>query len=259
MSGETPRHGHIDSYRYVFLLTYGRSGSTLLNRVLNAIPGYLIRGENQNALFALHRYLASLHSARFDFIRRDQGPDHPWYGANGIRYKRIEAECLTGFVRHVLRPEADSAVLGFKEIRHTSWDMPDAEFAGYVAFLLERFPGARIIFNSRNWQDVARSDWWANVPPERVRELVGSADARFHSACAAWPGRTLALRYEGFSADAEGFRPLFDFLGAEFDPDRLRPILKKRLTHTTDRAKTGPAPSPPGTAPRAAARKAQPQ
>ncbi|MEM9049485.1 MAG: sulfotransferase [Pseudomonadota bacterium] len=231
MSAPAPRHGHIASYSYVFLLTYGRSGSTVLNRVMNAIPGYLLRGENQNALFELHRYLAALRSARFDFIRRDHGPEHPWFGANAIKVKRLEAECLTGFVRHALRPEADSTVLGFKEIRHTRWDMSDDAFQAYVGFLLEHFPGAKIVFNSRNWQDVARSGWWARTPPERVRDLIANADARFAQACATWPDRTLALRYESYAGQPEALRPLFGFLGASYDPGRVAPIMAKRLNH----------------------------
>ena len=37
---EAPRN----DLSYVFICTYGRSGSTLLQGVLNSIPGYLIRG-----------------------------------------------------------------------------------------------------------------------------------------------------------------------------------------------------------------------
>ena len=41
---------------YVFVMTYGRSGSTLLMGLLNTIPGYLIRGENDDALRFLHDF-----------------------------------------------------------------------------------------------------------------------------------------------------------------------------------------------------------
>lgn len=34
----------------VLIITYGRSGSTLLQGILNSIPGYLIRGENENLM-----------------------------------------------------------------------------------------------------------------------------------------------------------------------------------------------------------------
>jgi len=32
--------------RYVFVVTYGRSGSTLMQGLLNALPGVLVRGES---------------------------------------------------------------------------------------------------------------------------------------------------------------------------------------------------------------------
>ncbi len=41
-------------------MTYGRSGSTLVQGILDSIPGYLIRGENRDALphlFAYHQTL----------------------------------------------------------------------------------------------------------------------------------------------------------------------------------------------------------
>ena len=41
---------------YLFVLTYGRSGSTLLQGILNSIPGYLVRGENRQILFHLHEF-----------------------------------------------------------------------------------------------------------------------------------------------------------------------------------------------------------
>ena len=52
---------------YVFVMTYGRSGSTLLMGLLNTIPGYLIRGENDDALrflFDFHRTCVGRSTAR---------------------------------------------------------------------------------------------------------------------------------------------------------------------------------------------------
>lgn len=41
---------------YLFVVTYGRSGSTLVQGLLNSIPGYLIRGENRGVLYRLYQY-----------------------------------------------------------------------------------------------------------------------------------------------------------------------------------------------------------
>jgi hypothetical protein len=43
------------SFRLSFVVTYGRSGSTLLQGLLNSIPRYCIRGENYNAMFYMFR------------------------------------------------------------------------------------------------------------------------------------------------------------------------------------------------------------
>jgi len=34
----------------LFIVTYGRSGSTLLQNMINALPGHILRGENANLL-----------------------------------------------------------------------------------------------------------------------------------------------------------------------------------------------------------------
>ena len=47
-----------ERHRYVFVVTYGRSGSTLVQGLLNAFPRVLVRGENDLYLLDLYRALA---------------------------------------------------------------------------------------------------------------------------------------------------------------------------------------------------------
>ncbi len=49
----------------IFIVCYGRSGSTLLTRVINTIPGACIRGENANALMHLFRVYEAAHRMRY--------------------------------------------------------------------------------------------------------------------------------------------------------------------------------------------------
>jgi len=55
----------------VLIITYDRSGSTLLQGILNSIDGCLIRGENNG--FCLHLFLAQQHPERHS--------NGVWYGA----------------------------------------------------------------------------------------------------------------------------------------------------------------------------------
>ena len=85
--------------RHVFVMTYGRSGSTLLMGILNSIPGWLLRGENRHAMRHLYDFHRSglTERARVDPARASQ-PTHPWFG--------IEAFPEAASLQHIrsLRP-----------------------------------------------------------------------------------------------------------------------------------------------------------
>ena len=116
----------LDCYRYVFVVSYGRSGSTLLQSAINSTPGTQLRGENCNILYSLYRAVASaeltiLGRARHPEPRR---PDHPWFGFNEIVAERFESTLLNAFVRDVLVPDPATKVTGFKEILYTAQSIP---------------------------------------------------------------------------------------------------------------------------------------
>src|SRR5262245_42168913 len=70
-----------DDLSYVFVMTYGRSGSTLLMGLLNTLPGYLIRGENDDAmkfLYDFHRTCVA--RSTFWPIERMRKRSNPFFG-----------------------------------------------------------------------------------------------------------------------------------------------------------------------------------
>jgi len=144
---------------YVFIITYGRSGSTLLQNVLNAIPGYCIRGENNNALFHMARAWDAV--AHCEAIQGEKGPtgrSHPWFGAELLDADVLGRGLAETFVRDVLQPEPGARVSGFKEIR---FHLTGAHVDSYLDFILRFFPKARFVFNTRSHDGVAKSGWWA--------------------------------------------------------------------------------------------------
>ena len=147
-------------FPFVFIVTFGRSGSTLLQGLLNAIDGYCIRGENHGALFFVHKAIAEIgHAAT---VWKDTNtPAHAMYGAYLYRAEEFEKACLNAFFENVLNVPADARCCGFKEIRHTMGEMSDEEFHAYMDFLERSFPGAAFIFNVRSIENTARSSWWS--------------------------------------------------------------------------------------------------
>ena len=204
---------------YVFVMTYGRSGSTLLMGILNSIPGWLLRGENRHAM----RHLYDFHRSglrerdRVDPGRASQ-PTHPWFGIEGfpeatsLQHVRALAEAT------LLRPEADTRVSGFKEIRWYDEDLPD-----YLDFLRQVFPGARFVLNTRNLADVAASNYWTHKedPLGQVRAI----EQKMLAAAEGLGDAVHRVHYDDYVADHDVLRGLFEWLGETYDQNRVEAVL----------------------------------
>lgn len=219
--------------RYVFVVTYGRSGSTLLQHVLNRMPAYCIRGENANVLpyFAQAGALVQK-SEPMGGIRwtgEITGPGHPWYGAERIDPLHFRRAMADLFVRDILTPPVGSRVLGFKEIRyHTVGGDKLLPFH----YMREIFPDARFIINTRSHTATAQSGWWKSIPFETVQRELAEAEAFFERIASTFPRVTLKLHYDDYVARPEEFKRLFDFLGEPYDWSIVERSLGERLTHT---------------------------
>ena len=211
------QHGHL------FVVTYGRSGSTLLLGVLNSIPGYLIRGENDGAVYHLHQFHSACVGKKRRLRKRFELPldsTNPHFGLDEFP-TRVSLRMLRRLVTTtVLRPADDTRVTGFKEIRWYQEDLP-----AYVAFLRELFPDARFVVNTRDHEAVLKSGWWPDKPQDGrlermeaaildVAESLGDAAYRVH--------------FDDYTSDPTVLRGLFDWLGEDFDETRVRAVLGVR-------------------------------
>lgn len=217
--------GVVGEFEYVFVVSYGRSGSTLLMGLLNALPGYRIRGENYNTLYRLYQADAAVTKARDKFSGSDHLlPQSSWYGAPRMREHAYRAALVGAFVENVLRPEPGDRVIGFKEIRYTPLHMTD--LAEYLAFLGAAFPGCRIVINHRDPAAVARSAWWPNV--RDAEQKVRAADERLLAIPA--DDRHFHFFYDAIDDGLDNIRELHRFLGEEFDEAAVRAVLGTRFS-----------------------------
>lgn len=208
-------------YDYVFVMAYGRSGSTLLQAILNSTPHVLIRGENRGLPYYLHQFHQSaVKDAAWagDAARRKV---NPFFGIRDYPADLALTRIRELLLDTVLRPAPGSRVVGFKEIRWYQEDLP-----GYLDFMRSVFPGARFIVNTRRLEDVARSSWWADRDDayERLQDIEqrmlaaadGLGDAAFH------------LRYDDYVDDPSRLEDLFAWLGLDFDEARVRSVMERQ-------------------------------
>ena len=214
----------IARFTRLFIVTYGRSGSTLLQGLVNALPGYRIQGENGgflSGLQAAHAALADAHDHLTD-PAKDTSVS-PWFGASRYEPRFLTTEFRAFAERMLFGPSPDEEagpdvrapdprVLGFKEIRYSELE-PD-RLEELLAFLRALWPGAALIFNSRALSDVVTSGWWRNQPPETVRARLTRFDTFAAAYVAENPAHAIHLSYDRLvETDRREVDRLMDFLG----------------------------------------------
>ncbi len=230
---------------YVFVVTYGRSGSTLTQSLLNAIPGYVIRGENGNLThhFAQAIRLVTDHEMyrwrredlpkprpeRRPYLRPILGkPYDPWAGVEKVDPDDFTLSLMDLFVRQVLRPPRRCRVSGFKEIRFHE-DPPF--FRPHLDVLRTVFPKARFIFQRRRHEAVAASGWWKQQPRDEVLKQLRTADKLFETYAESHPDCCTIIDYEGLLEGYDYIRTLYEFLGEEADAESIGAVMSRLLKH----------------------------
>jgi hypothetical protein len=212
----------------IFIVTYGRTGSTLLQSLVSTIPGCVIRGENHNVMEPILGAASRARKTRGTWGKAEQPLSHPWYGADAIRPVVFANTLVDAFVDHVLCPPRDARWIGFKEIRYNGFD---ERFGAAIDFMRAHFKNAHFIFNTRRKEDVAKSAWWAKWEYEDVETLIDNMDRRFAEYHAAHPDYTTMTSYESFSTDPQALAPLFGKLGEALDEAKIKTVLGQKLTH----------------------------
>lgn len=214
--------------RFAFIVTYARSGSTLLQKIISCAPGSHFTGENNDALAGL---FASYQAARA--TRADQGATKraktgdPWKGAHLIEPDRYNAALVASFIEHIIRPPARARLIGFKEVRYFDHE---ADLEDYLDYMRLSFPPSTLIFNKRRPIDVAKSAWWRDHPADIATE-VDRFDARVAAYAARYPNSCITVDYDTYSRDPTALTPLFDLLEIAIPEHVVRTVLSEKLNH----------------------------
>jgi len=218
----------MSKFKFVFIVTYGRSGSTLVQNILNSIDGYLIRGENNNVLFDLYKSYQKVVFAKQRFGQEFLEKESPWYGADLLGPEKYGRKMIHLFVNEILNPTDDYKVLGFKEIRY--FEHPK-EFDNFLNFMRHFFYPAAFIFNKRDPNEVKNSGWWKQQEPDKVVKLISEYDLMMDNYAKKFPDNTYIVKYNEYTKNPESLRGLYEFLGEKFDLNKIKKVLSKKLTH----------------------------
>ena len=220
--------------RFVFVVTYGRSGSTLTQGMLNALPRTLVRGENDLYLVPLYRAYAGL--GRFRERFGGPGAIAPSSAFYGLR--EVDLDGFAATIRDLVQaqllggvPLADVDRLGFKEVLWHRLRRP--EWEDFFGFLDRTFGDPLYVLNQRDVEMASTSGFWRKKKPgvalrqiNRVRRLQAFLrESR--------PDRTFDTRFEAMTSDdhdvaAAQLRGLAEFVTGSCDDALLESMLALR-------------------------------
>jgi hypothetical protein len=226
----------VPTYRYVFVVTYGRSGSTLVQGLLDTLPRTLVRGENNFYVHSLYRAWAQVRFFQEKHLKHNpQATKSPFYGLHEIDPSTFVTTSRALVTEHLLgsvSPE-EVDVLGFKEVL---WHrVRPEETRGFFTFLDRTFPGCLYVLNTRDLQQVAGSGFWQGRDPSHVTEALRRVEEIQQFLRKTRPRRTLDVRYELLTSDDRKvsdvqLRGLAEFVHGSCDDALLADLYTTRAT-----------------------------
>lgn len=219
---------------YVFVVTYGRSGSTLVQGMLNTMPRTLVRGEN--GFYVQHLFRAWQAADR---VRRDRKgpsarkPSNAFFGINALTRGRFVRSAHRLVVGALLGSEDESGYdrLGFKEV---DWhQLAPEETEPFFAWLDDVCPGAKYVLNTRDVEQVMGSGFWQRRDADEAAAAIQRVIEIQDHLRATRPDRVHETRYEVITGDDTAasdaaMRALAEFVVGSCD-DALLAELRGRL------------------------------
>ena len=228
--------------QHLIVIAIGRSGSTLLNGVLNSCSSVLMRGENQ--LFLNHLTQAYLGVKRSVALDTSGKPTGPHFGAsefNLYEWLRVQ-ESATNALLLGSKDRSALKILGFKEIRYI--ELSSDELVDNLCFLEALFPGYKIIYHHRNFNQIANSEWWREFEESGlVSKFREFEEFTLSYLTSNFSDRFLVTNFEVLLEDpTDTINQLTNFLGVDFNIDHVLQVLSEKHSY-----KSGTVPQLRGT------------
>ena len=165
--------------KIVLICATGRSGSTTMQRIINAIPNSNICGENFGAINSLLEFYRRIKKSsstnipgRFrpasykEIIQQNIKP--AWY--NSYNYQQM-VQLIKIAIINMFKDKPETNVWGFKEIRY------DAGNIEYIKDFKELFPQTKVIIQIReNVEEQSKSGWFKKDKTKSTHFLTKTND-----------------------------------------------------------------------------------
>ena len=225
--------------RYAIVLSYPRTGSTVIQSLLNTVDGYCVRGEYMGAITSLTDFIDVIRLSTTDVKDVVGGntlsPSSPLFGISEIKDSEVVDSLRKFYVNVILKPPPLTQVVGWKENFISPITNGEKHANTMLGVLTDLFPNAKYIINIRNPDDVSRSAVWkqsvtAREDIERCRNwLVGVHESGYLGA-----DSSILLDHDEWNGNPSLLCGELNSFGIPVGIEETERVLGEQLTHLKD-------------------------
>lgn len=222
----------------LYVVTYGRSGSTLLTGYLSKLPGIDLKGENY--LFPLP--LADAEARLADAVALKYGgrqkSSSPWYGSQLFNLERWQRDIRRALLNQLYPRQPIPKTIGFKEIRWW-YRLSEQDFERKLQWLIGIRPPGGIVFLTRNLDKTMAGAWWATQSDEdRAHSRAGleKFEELAKQYASVHTDHSVLVTYEDFTTSPDPARRICDMLGITFEERVWKQTLGERYSYPSRKA-----------------------
>ncbi len=217
------------------VLSYPRTGSTVLQRLINTSDNFTCIGEKPFAINHLYAFFASVNDAMtvvadglFPGISIDDDRN-PVYLSDRVDLNLLADDIKHLYLKHILGA-AQSQNVGWKETFISPY--PNVSLANrQIKFLRRLFPDILFILNVRDPYQCSLSPIWHSVP-DALDELTQTKNWIVQSYKeGSFGSNSILLDYDHWSVDPSDLINQFFSLGINLDIEKSNKVLSEKLNH----------------------------
>ena len=212
---------------FVVVVTHGRSGSTLVQALLNSFDGWRIKGENMDFPRGLYQADRDMRRTLREQWRDSKSPSAPWFDSTSYDASAFRADLAQALRRQLARGAAPGeTTFGFKEIRFDDMTADGPEpLLDYVDFLADALSPCKFILLSRDIAQTARSGWFAEMAPEAVEAQLRPFQGALDQIARNRPEDAFRIDYADLKVGSQRLLEMLEFLDLPQDEDRVEAVL----------------------------------
>ncbi|WP_458735155.1 sulfotransferase [Zobellella taiwanensis] len=220
------------NYKHIFIITYGRTGSTLLQGILNTHDEVIIKGENLNFCHGIFKSYLALKET-IEKHGNAKIPSHPFFGSHELDLKKFLNDAYT-LIKNQLIKNDDLSTWGFKEIRYTPSRISDENgfiLLDYLDFMNLLFPNSAFLFLTRKHTDVIDSAFWRRLEKNKALYEIN----KFEEVAKTWSqdkNNTFWIDYSHLKENNSKLIEMHDFLGLSYQALRIKKVINTEHSYT---------------------------